>query len=82
MWGNDSLEVGEPCVSPNDRLDAIDERFDRMEAKLEGLKDDLIHEFRVIAEDIRHDAIGSTKDQLADHESRITRLEASPRRAA
>ncbi|MBI3332038.1 hypothetical protein HYZ99_03710 [Candidatus Peregrinibacteria bacterium] len=38
-------------------------------------KDEIIHEFKVVAEDIRHDAMGAQKDRIEQHDDRIKRLE-------
>jgi hypothetical protein len=41
----------------------------------ERWKEEIIHEFKVVAEDIRHDALGANKDKIQNHENRITHVE-------
>ena len=38
-------------------------------------KDEIIHEFHLVAEDIRHDVGGVQSDRIAGVENRVTRLE-------
>jgi hypothetical protein len=38
-------------------------------------KSEIVHEFRVIAEELRHDLIGTHKDKISNYEDRLVRLE-------
>ena len=49
-------------------LDAL-----RLEMKAQNSK--MFDEFRLVAEDLRHELFGITKDRLEGHEERIVRLE-------
>ena len=77
--GADIRRVAERVQTLSRRFDSLDRRFDRLEAKVDTLKEELIDGFRVVAEEMRHDFVGATKDQLADHERRPTQLKARPR---
>ena len=55
---------------------------DEMKQDMRDWKKEIVHEFHVVAEDIRHDMLGAHKDKigvLSDrsdrHEKRITKLE-------
>ncbi len=48
---------------------------DALRKDMKEWKSEIIHEFQVVAEDLRHDAFGIQKDRITDHERRITRLE-------
>jgi uncharacterized membrane-anchored protein len=63
-------------------MDAMEQTVDNLVTNLRLCKAKIMDGFMVVAEDIRHDATGATKDQIADHELRITRLEADQSRAA
>lgn len=51
------------------------EIIETMDKKISASETKIIHQFRVIAEDMRHDAFGIQKDRIEDHEHRIRRLE-------
>ncbi len=46
-----------------------------LDAMVESLEKNLVHQFRVIAENLTHDYKGIFKDRLEQHEDRLTRLE-------
>lgn len=53
-----------------------------LKSDMKEWKQEIIHEFKIVAEDLRHNLIGSTKDRMssledvdARHDRRITRLE-------
>jgi hypothetical protein len=50
-------------------------RVDDLEEQMGEWKEEIVHEFKVIAEDLRHDLIGTHKDKISNHEDRIVRLE-------
>lgn len=56
-------------------MERIGNSEDGLRAQMTTWKEEIIHEFHVVAEDMRHDAFGIQKDRIADHEHRITRLE-------
>jgi hypothetical protein len=53
----------------------IVELEETLEARMERSKEETIHEFKVVAEDIRHDFRGAFHDKLEQHDERIVRLE-------
>lgn len=64
-------------------LQDIEKRLESsFEKKMVAMKDETIRHFYVVAEDMRHDYLGATKDQIEvlkdhdkDHAQRIVRLE-------
>lgn len=52
-----------------------EQRFTDMEEKMEEWKEEIVHEFRIVAENIKHDFQGAFHDKLEQHENRIVRLE-------
>ncbi len=60
-------------------MERIGNSEDGLRAQMKTWKEEIIHEFHIVAEDIRHDAFGIQKDRIADHEHRITRLERQSR---
>jgi len=52
-----------------------EEQLAGMKEEMAEWKEDVIHQFKVIAEDLRHDLIGTHKDKVEDHEDRLFRLE-------
>lgn len=58
-----------------------EENWRRMEEMRVQDKAEIIHQFHVVAENIRHDAYhGALADKVAQHEDRLVRLEARPSR--
>ncbi|HBE89937.1 MAG: hypothetical protein A3E37_02195 [Candidatus Andersenbacteria bacterium RIFCSPHIGHO2_12_FULL_46_9] len=65
------------------RFTEIDGRFTEIEAKIDTMKEEIIHEFKALAENIHQDVAGANHDeislikdqQLPDHEARIQTLE-------
>jgi hypothetical protein len=47
----------------------------KLYAACDGWKDEILHEFRIVVEDMRHDMIGTHKDRIGSHEDRLLRLE-------
>lgn len=58
-----------------DRADRTDGHIDDLRSEMKAWKEEIVHEFKVIAEDLRHDLIGSHKDKIEQHEDRLVRLE-------
>lgn len=52
-----------------------EERIADLKEDIERWKAEMMHEFRVVAEDIRHDFRGAFHDKLDQHETRIMRIE-------
>lgn len=65
------------------RFDEVDKRFTEVNAKIDTMKDEIIREFKVVAENIHQDVAGANKDEISlikdqlipDHETRIQILE-------
>jgi hypothetical protein len=51
------------------------EKISKLYVANERWKEEIVHEFKVVAENIRHDMIGIHKDKIANHEDRLVRLE-------
>jgi hypothetical protein len=58
-----------------DRADQTEQKLDDLRDDMGRWKDEIVHEFRVIAEELRHDLIGAHKDKISNHEDRLVRLE-------
>lgn len=63
-------------------MEQVGDYYRRTEQKFAELRDDMrewkkeiIHEFHIVAEDMRHDYLGAHKDRIENHENRITRIE-------
>lgn len=52
-----------------------EQRFADMDEKIDGWKEEIIHEFHVVAENLHHDFKGALNDKIQNHENRIVRLE-------
>ncbi len=67
----------------NERFTKIDERFTEIDAKIDTMKEEIIHEFKALAENIHQDVAGANHDEISlikeqlipDHETRIQILE-------
>jgi len=75
-----SPDPSAPATKEDIRLlmEEMGKLYDRVvqsEERLQEWKQEIVDEFHVVAEDLRHDLFGITKDQLAGHEDRIVRLE-------
>ena len=76
-------EVNERFTKMDERFTEIDGRFTEIEAKIDTMKEEIIHEFKALAENIHQDVAGANHDeislikdqQLPDHEARIQTLE-------
>lgn len=51
------------------------EQLAAMKDEMAVWKEEIVHEFHVVAEDIRHDMLGMHKDKIENHEDRLLRLE-------
>lgn len=58
-----------------DRVAHVEQDVHELRDNVKEWKKEIIHEFKIIAEDLRHDLIGIHKDKLENHEDRITRIE-------
>ena len=43
--------------------------------KMQEWKTEIVHEFHIVAENMRHDYLGAHKDRIENHEDRLRRLE-------
>ena len=74
------------------KIDKIEHRLETkleklehcIDDKLDAFKDEILRHFDIIAENLRHDALGARSDEIEvlkdskkDHERRLTRLEQS-----
>ena len=57
------------------KIDAVEGRIDSLENHLDDWKREIVHEFKVVAEDLRHDFRGAFQDKLAAHDDRLDRIE-------
>jgi hypothetical protein len=55
--------------------DKTERRISGLQEEMKAWKKEIIHEFHVSVENIRHDLKGANKDRIEDHEHRISRLE-------
>lgn len=62
-----------------ERMGDLEQGNHSLRLEIQEWKTEVIHEFHIVAEDMRHDAFGIQKDRIADHEHRITRLERQSR---
>ena len=67
--------IMEYLVRNDARTSSLEKKMDVLEKKMERDKKEIIHEFHVVAEDIKHDFKGAFHDKLEQHEDRIVRLE-------
>lgn len=67
--------IMEYLVRNDGRTSSLEKRMDTLEQKMEKDKKEIIHEFHVVAEDIKHDFKGAFHDKLEQHEDRILRIE-------
>lgn len=56
-------------------MDSMEQKMNALEQKMERDKKEIIHEFHIVAEDIKHDFQGAFHDKLEQHDDRILRLE-------
>ena len=59
----------------NRRIGKVEERLTGLEKSMHEWKKEIIHEFHVAVENIRHDLEGANKDRVENHEHRLIRLE-------
>lgn len=57
------------------RMDNMEQKMDALEQKMERDKKEIIHEFHIVAEDIKHNFQGAFHDKLEQHGDRILRIE-------
>ncbi len=50
---------------------------EEIRTEMKDWKDEIIHEFHLVAENMRHDMLGMHNDKIQSHENRITRVEDS-----
>lgn len=60
----------------SEQMDSIYGAIDFLYKANERWKEEIIHEFHIVAEDIRHDCLGANKDEIENLKIRVTRLEA------
>ncbi len=51
------------------------DEFGKLRDDIVDWKAEIIHEFHVVKENIRHDALGANKDRIENHEDRLRRVE-------
>jgi hypothetical protein len=51
------------------------DEFGKLRDEIVEWKEEIVHEFHVVKEDIRHDALGANKDRIENHENRLKRVE-------
>lgn len=76
-------EVDKRFDEVDKRFTEVDKRFTEVNAKIDTMKDEIIREFKVVAENIHQDVAGANKDEISlikdqlipDHETRIQILE-------
>ena len=55
--------------------DANERWKDGLELKMLTWKEEIIHDFKVFAENLHYDLVGVHKDKISNHEDRIVRIE-------
>jgi predicted transcriptional regulator len=76
-------EIDERFTEIDGRFTEINGRFTEIEAKIDTMKEEIIHEFKALAENIHQDVAGANHDEISlikeqlipDHEARIQILE-------
>lgn len=66
--------IMEYLVRNDGRTSTLEKRIHTLEKKMERDKKEIIHEFHVVAEDIKHDFKGAFKDRLEQHDDQILLL--------
>jgi hypothetical protein len=56
-------------------MDQIGTYYDNVYQANERWKEEIIHEFHIVKEDMRHDYLGTHKDRIENHENRLKRVE-------
>lgn len=56
-------------------MEQMGKYYEKTHQEMAEWKEEIIHEFHVVAEDIKHDFKGAFHDKLAQHDDRILRLE-------
>lgn len=77
------IDVNKKFAQVYKKFAQVDRRFDEIDTKIDAMKDEIIREFKVVAENIHQDVAGANKDEISlikdqlmpDHETRITILE-------
>jgi len=49
--------------------------YSKTEVQIADFKEEIVHEFKIITEQLRHDLLGTHKDKIENHEDRLVRLE-------